>query len=162
MGNEQANLQVCLPICYDVIMPKSPTHERDIAEFTQTIGVLIRRVRAAAAEYGLSFTEVSVLRRLHKEGSATTAALARAESVKPQSMGSTIADLEEQLLVTRVAHPTDGRQQVISITDKGVRVRESMLSAKHMWLGSELLQLTEEEQHTVFEAGRILKRMLQI
>ena len=36
-------------------------------------------------------TESSVLARLSKNGPATTAELARAESVKPQSMGTTVA-----------------------------------------------------------------------
>jgi DNA-binding MarR family transcriptional regulator len=142
-------------------MPKT-SNEQQIADFTQTIGTLVRRIRAAAAEHGLSMTEWSVLRRLDKEGSATTAALARAENIKPQSMGAIIAELEESGYVSRAPHPTDGRQMVISITDKGIGLRQDMLETKRTWLGQQLSQLSTDERDTVFEAGRILKRMLEL
>jgi DNA-binding MarR family transcriptional regulator len=70
-------------------------------------------------------TESAVLARLAKDGAATTADLARAESVKPQSMGATVATLEELGLVQRKPHRTDGRQMNIELTAKGVAVRNS-------------------------------------
>src|SRR5882757_2691608 len=77
-----------------------------------------RRIRSAAAEE-LSLTEGAVLVQLDKNGPATTADLARAESVKPQSMGATIASLEERGLVERKPRRTDGRQMNIVVTAKG-------------------------------------------
>lgn len=155
----KANLQVYLPICYAVLMPKTMT-SNEIAEFTQTIGLLVRRVRAAAAQHELSLTEASVLGRLHREGTATTAALARAEGIRPQSMRTTLAALEELALISRAPHPTDGRQVLISITEKGSELRKSMTAAKRNWLAGQMSQLNDAERETVFEAGRILKRML--
>jgi DNA-binding MarR family transcriptional regulator len=78
---------------------KSP----DIAaiEFAQAIGLLVRRIRAAASGHELSLTEYAVLARLAKDGAATSAELARAESVRPQSMSTTVATLEEMGLVQR-------------------------------------------------------------
>ena len=49
----------------------------------------------------------------------TTAELARAEMVKPQSMGTLLAELEQEGLVQRQPHPTDGRQILFSLTDAG-------------------------------------------
>ena len=71
------------------------TFEIAVIDFSQAIGLLVRRVRAAAASHDLSLTESAVMARLAKEGPATTAELARAESMKPQSMGTTVAALEE-------------------------------------------------------------------
>src|SRR5271167_2284703 len=96
-----------------------------VIDFGQAIGLLVRRVRAAAASHELSLTESAVMGRLAREGPATTAELARAEGMKPQSMGATIAALEERGLLERKPHPTDGRQVNIELTTKGEAVRKS-------------------------------------
>src|SRR5665811_1167455 len=94
-----------------------------VIDFTQAIGLLVRRVRAAAASHELSWTESAVMARLAKDGPATTADLARAEGMKPQSMGTTIAALEAMGLVERRPHPTDGRQVNIALSEKGAALR---------------------------------------
>jgi DNA-binding MarR family transcriptional regulator len=99
--------------------------------------------------------------RLLREGPATTADLARAESVKPQSMGATIASLEERGLVERKPHPTDGRQVNIELTAKGVAVRRSVGDAKRTWLAQAIAQLDDEEQETLLKAGQIIRRLVQ-
>jgi DNA-binding MarR family transcriptional regulator len=140
-------------------MPK-PTLDSAVLEFTQTIGALIRRIRAAAASHELSLTESAVLGRLVKTGPATIADLARAESMKPQSMGTTVAALEEMGFVQRKPHPTDGRQLNIEITAKGATVRASVRAAKHKWLADAIAQLQPRERETLFEAGEILSRLV--
>jgi DNA-binding MarR family transcriptional regulator len=140
-------------------MPK-PTLDSAVLEFTQTIGALIRRIRAAAASHELSLTESAVLGRLVKSGPATIADLARAESMKPQSMGTTVAALEEMGFVQRKPHPTDGRQLNIEITAKGATVRASVRAAKHKWLAEAIAALKPAERETLFEAGEILSRLV--
>lgn len=132
-----------------------------VADFIQAIGLLVRRVRAATASQELSLTESMVLGRLAREGPATTADLARGEGIKPQSMGTTIAALEERGMVERKPHPTDGRQVNIELTAKGVAVRKITGDAKRMWLAQAIAQLNEEEQKTLFAAGRIIKRLVE-
>jgi DNA-binding MarR family transcriptional regulator len=128
-------------------------------EFAQALGLLVRRVRAAAAQHELSLTESAVLARLARDGPATTAELARAESVRPQSMGATIAALEELGLVERKLHPTDGRQVQIDLTAKGVTVRNTAKDAKRTWIAQAIAKLNEEERETLFKAGDIIKRL---
>jgi DNA-binding MarR family transcriptional regulator len=130
-----------------------------VIDFTQAIGLLVRRVRAAAASEELSWTESLVIARLAKEGPATTADLARAEGMKPQSMGTTIAALNKMGLVERKAHPTDGRQVNIELTAKGAAVRKSAKDAKLAWLSQVIAQLDEDERKTLFVAGEIIKRL---
>ena len=132
-----------------------------VTDFIQAIGLLVRRVRAATASHELSMTESMVLGRLEREGSGTTADLARAEGIKPQSMGTIIAALEERGMVERKPHPTDGRQVNIELTTKGVAVRKITGDAKRMWLAQAIAQLDEEEQKTLFAAGRIIKRLVE-
>ena len=137
------------------------TFENAINDLTHSIGLLVRRVRAAAATHELSLTESAVMARLAREGPATTADLARAERMKPQSMGTTIAALEEMGMVERKLHPTDGRQVNIELTAKGAAVRNSTKDAKRTWLAQAIAQLDEKERETLFAAAEIIKRMVE-
>jgi DNA-binding MarR family transcriptional regulator len=141
-------------------MPRKPL-EIAVIDFMQAVGLLLRRVRAAAASHELSLTESAVMARLAKDGPATTANLARAESMKPQSMGTTIAALEEMGMVERKPHPTDGRQVHIEVTTKGTAVRTSARDAKRQWLAQAIAELDEEERETLFKAGEIIKRLVE-
>jgi DNA-binding MarR family transcriptional regulator len=140
-----------------------PRKTLDIAviDLMQSIGLLVRRARAAAGSHELSLTEASVMGRLAKHGPATTADLARAEGMKPQSMGTTIAVLEEMGMVERKPHPTDGRQVNIGLTARGAAVRKSAKDAKQTWLMQAISQLDESERETLFKAGEIIKRLAE-
>ncbi|HUL34392.1 MAG TPA: MarR family transcriptional regulator [Candidatus Eisenbacteria bacterium] len=135
------------------------TQETAVIELTQSIGQLVRRIRAAARSHDLSLTEASVMARLDRDGPATTAELARAEGMKPQSMGATVATLEELGMVERKPHPTDGRQLNIVLTAKGLAVRNTARDAKRTWLAQAVAQLSEADRETLFKAGPVLKRL---
>jgi DNA-binding MarR family transcriptional regulator len=137
------------------------TLENSVIDLLHAIGLVVRRARSAAASHGLSLTESTVMARLAREGPATTADLARAEGMKPQSMGTTIAALEEMGMVERKPHPTDGRQVNIALTAKGAAVRKSAGDAKRTWLAQAISQLDEDERETLFKAGEIIKRLVE-
>lgn len=139
-------------------MPKK-TAEVAVNDFLHAVGLLIRRVRAAAGAQELSMTESAVLKRLANNGPASTADLARAESMKPQSMGATIAALEERGLVERQPHPVDRRQMNIGLTSEGAAVRKRAGDAKRTWLAHAIAQLDEDEREMLFKAGEIIKRL---
>ncbi len=141
-------------------MPRK-TLDTEVTDFGHSIGLLVRRVRAAASSHELSWTEVAVMKRLAKDGPATTADLARAEGMKPQSMGATIAALEERGMVGRKPHPTDGRQMNIELTAKGDAVLKSAGDAKWRWLAQAIAQLDDQERETLFAAGSIIKRLVE-
>ncbi len=90
-------------------MPRE-TFDIAVTDFSHSIGLLVRRARAAAASNELSWTETAVLKRIASEGPSTTADLARAQGMRPQSMRTIIAALEEMNMVQRNPHATDGRQ----------------------------------------------------
>jgi DNA-binding MarR family transcriptional regulator len=141
-------------------MPRK-TLENAVTDFVQAIGLLVRRARAAGGGHELSWTQAIVMARLAKHGAATTADLARAEAMKPQSMGATVTALEEMGLVERKPHPTDGRQVNIELTAKGAAVRKSSKDAKQAWLLHAIAQLDEREQETLFAAGEIVRRLVE-
>jgi DNA-binding MarR family transcriptional regulator len=144
-------------------MDSKINHEALAADLALALGTLIRRLRSAAPTEttDLSWTQRSVLTRLEKEGPATSAELARAENVKPQSMGTVVAALEELGMIERKAHPTDGRQIVIGLTPEGREKRRLAKDAKMSWLSTAIARLPEAEQQTLLAAGEIFKRLAE-
>jgi DNA-binding MarR family transcriptional regulator len=138
------------------------SNQQQAVDLAESVALLVRRVRAAAADHELSLTERSVLGRLNRDGAMTTADLARAESVRPQSMGATVAGLQTQGLVRRRKHPTDGRQWLVELTAKGSAVRKEIRSAKESWFTQTVAELSPSEQKTLFAASAILRRMAQL
>ncbi|HEY2390650.1 MAG TPA: MarR family transcriptional regulator [Candidatus Angelobacter sp.] len=141
-------------------MPRQ-TFDLAVIDFGQSIGLLARRVRAAAASHELSWTESSVLRRLAKEGPATTADLARAQGMRPQSMRTVIAALEKIGMIARKPHATDGRQVNIVLTAKGAAEEKSTTEAKRTWLAHVISQLSHEDRDTLFTAGKIIRQLVE-
>jgi DNA-binding MarR family transcriptional regulator len=137
------------------------TRDLDVSDFARTLGRVVRQMRAAAAQHELSLTEWAVLARLGRDGPATTAELARAESMRPQSMSAAVAALEERGLVERKPHPSDGRQVNIAITEKGAAVRSSTKDLKRAWLAQATARLENGERRILARAGDILKRLLE-
>ncbi len=135
--------------------------EARACELMQSIGVLLRRVRSESGAQGLSWSQATALGRLDRAGAMTTADLARAEMVKPQSMGALLAELEADGLVQRQAHPTDGRQILFSLTHAGTEARRQRHAAKLAWLTASMSQLDADEQRTLVDAIALIKRLAQ-
>ena len=130
-------------------------------ELREVASDLIRRLRAQSADQPLSMSQASVLARLHKEGPATVADLARVEHVKPQSMGTTVASLEEEGLVARKADANDGRRWHASLTEAGRRVLHSGRAARQAWLSHAIeARLDDGEQRRLADAIALLRKVL--
>ena len=96
--------------------PRSARASALAEDLRSLIGKLKRRLREQANAGDLTPSQVSVLLRLEKDGPATVSNLARAEGMRPQSMGATIAALEAAGLVSGAPDPEDGRQTILSLT----------------------------------------------
>jgi DNA-binding MarR family transcriptional regulator len=132
-----------------------------VTDFAQSIGLLIRRARAAAASSGLSWTETAVLKRLVTNGPATTADLARSQGMRPQSMRTIIASLEKLGMVRRKPHATDGRQVNIQLTARGAAAQKTIGDEKRTMLVQSIAQLSPHDRDTLFAAGKIIKRLVE-
>ena len=129
-----------------------------VTELLSVTGQLTRRLRAISNTRELTWSQVAIMARLEEAGPLTTADLARAESVKPQSMGGTLAAMEEEGLVERQPHPTDGRQILYALTDEGREARRKVRLAKREWLLAAIAQLSPAEQKTLLAAVDIIRR----
>jgi len=134
-----------------------------VEDFAMALGLLVRRLHADAPPelHEFSWTQKAVLRRLEKHGPATAADLARAEGVKPQSMGTALGLLEKMGLIERKPHPTDGRQINMKLTARGITLRRNIKQATYAWLSRAIAELDRQEQITLFKAGELFKRMAE-
>ena len=131
------------------------------AELRIVAGALSRRLREQADVGDLTSAQKSVLLRLERDGPATGSALARAEAMRPQSMGAIIAALETAGYVAGAPDPSDGRQTIISLTDRFRDWVSAARAARQDWLLRTLqARLTAQEQHQLAGAVDLLKRLL--
>jgi DNA-binding MarR family transcriptional regulator len=131
------------------------------AELRIVISSFSRRLREQAEVGDLTSAQKSVLLRLERDGPATGSALARAEAMRPQSMGAIIAALETAGYVAGTPDPSDGRQTIISLTDSFRDWVSAARKARQDWLLRTLQAgLTAQEQRQLADAVEILKRLL--
>ncbi len=119
--------------------------ETAVTELSLAIGQLVRRLRMEANPGELTWSQIATLARLDKAGWMTTADLARAELVKPQSMGTTLADLEQAGLVQRRPHPTDGVN--VAHADRHRAVEDTGRSSSAPWSVSVESQHRDRHHH---------------
>ena len=144
----------------DISHPPVPA-ETAVTELSLAIGQLMRRLRAEVNPGELTWSQLATLARLERVGAMTTADLARSEHVKPQSMGTTLADLEQAKLVQRKPHPTDGRQILFELTIHGTEARRQRTIAKREWLLAAMTRLDPAEQRTLVVAAALIKRLAE-
>jgi len=138
-----------LPISAETLVPV----------LTQAIGQVLRRLRTEANPSGLSLSQTAALAKLDESGGMTTADLARAEAMKPQSMSAILASLEQEGLVARTPHPTDGRQILFTLTSQGVEARRKRSTAKQEWLMAAVAKLGPTEQQTLLSAALLIRSL---
>ncbi|WP_084714058.1 MarR family winged helix-turn-helix transcriptional regulator [Streptacidiphilus rugosus] len=130
------------------------------SELHTVLGLLVRRTRAASGESELTPSQRSVAARLLRDGPTTTADLARAELVRPQSMRMTVSALEERGLIRRTPHPTDGRQVLVELSEAGRVTITGILRAKQDWLTEALDGALDADQRAVLAAALPVLRTL--
>lgn len=131
-----------------------------VAELLAAMGQLVRRLRAEGKSGELGWSQVSVLGRLDA-GPMTTADLARAETMKPQSMGTLLGQMEEEGWVRRKPHPTDGRQILYELTPAGAEGRYKSRLAKREWLLAAISKLDREDQQKLFAVTDLVRRIAE-
>ena len=130
-----------------------------------SVSRLARRLRAErltkGLEPGLSDTQIAALAALERHGAMTPGELAEHEKVQPPSMTRVITALEEGGLVMRGPHPTDRRQVMLTVTERGRAVVEQSRHLREAWLAQRLRDLTPQELATLRAAAPILEKLSQ-
>jgi DNA-binding MarR family transcriptional regulator len=123
-----------------------------------SIARLSRRLRGQGSS-DLSVTQHAALAAVERHHAMTPRGLAEHEKVQPPSMTRVIAALEERELLVRSPHPTDGRQVILNVTDKGRELLKEQRRRKQAWLSQRLSELTPEERAVLRQAAPILEKL---
>lgn len=142
---------------------EASSRTRDVPELAdtlrQTVSDFVRSVRAQAD--GPSTAQSETLLQLDRAGPSSVAALADMRGVKHQSMRQVIAILEADGLVSRVAHPKDGRSQLVHLTGAGESALKSARVARSEWLTAALsTKLADSELEVLRAAIPVLRKIV--
>ncbi|WP_414687805.1 MarR family winged helix-turn-helix transcriptional regulator [Mycobacterium sp.] len=121
---------------------------------------LARQLRFRRSQSPVSLSQLSALSTLSKEGAMTPGALAERERVRPPSMTRVIASLAELGFVARSAHPADGRQVLVSVSDAGNDLIEAEQRASQEWLRRRLASLDDNQRATLLEAAELMRAIV--
>ena len=126
---------------------------------------VIRKLKLRYREHGggtdLTSSQISVVLRLEKDGSATVSGLARVEGMRPQSMSAIVTPLQEAGLVRGAPDPSDGRQTLMSLTPKFLKSLQEGRAARQDWLTAIIAEkLSVQEQEQLQAALQLLVRLI--
>jgi DNA-binding MarR family transcriptional regulator len=130
------------------------------------VGRLARRMRQLYAQGRgdqLTFTELAVLSRLHRDGPATASQLANGEQVTAQAVGAAIGALHQRGLVERTPDSQDRRKTIVSLTDPGrsaFTVRQQTVIDR--MVGAVESSYTPAERRQLAAAAPLLERLADL
>jgi DNA-binding MarR family transcriptional regulator len=123
---------------------------RDVSEVAATVrvavGLLVRKMKQAPLDGELTMAEDS----------------ARLDRISPQSMGVTVAALEERGLVRRSRDPEDGRRIVLSVTETGQRMVHDKRGRRTEQIAAALRDgFSDDELGQLMTAAGLLERLAE-
>jgi len=144
-------------------MARDPLIDDVAGALHASVRLLVQRIRQTQAVEGdLTSPETSALARLDRTGPTTAAELARLERISPQSMGATVAALEERGLVGRAPDPADGRRSILSLSADGRALLQRRRSARSEYLSAALESaFTRAEVKQLQAAAPLIERLAQ-
>lgn len=138
-----------------------PAEAAELAgELERVLLVSSRILRSHATSEEVSAPQFSVLAYLERAGESTPGALAEFEHVSPPVMTRILGRLEAAGLVARAAHPGDGRQVRVTLTDQGTQLVLAGRERRHEWLRERLDGATPEQRASLREASAMLRELL--
>lgn len=137
-------------------------------DFGQRIPYLVRRVNSALSqrldatlrEYALTQAQLSALAILavDRPSSRSNAELSQRSGVTAQSMSAAVAGLLDRGAVSREAHPSHGRIQLVSITEAGLELVHQVQAASDVVEERDMDGLDPAEQQ---QLRHLLQRMMR-
>ena len=132
----------------------------DVADRLHSAAIrLLRAVRVADEETGISAPRLSALSVLVFGGPMSLSALARAEQVTAPTMSMLAADLEAEGLVAKRADKADRRGVRIEVTPKGRALTEEGRRRRLDLLRRRVAKLSAAERATLDRAAALMLRL---
>lgn len=140
-----------------------PTATRSDAALASQLRIavmrLARRLRAERLDTTHTLTQLAALATVERHGPITPGDLASHERVQPPSMTRVLGRLEDDGLVRRSQHPTDGRQQLVAITNAGRELLAADRRRREAWLSCQLAGLADTDVAALSDLLPLLERL---
>ena len=120
---------------------------------------LLRTVRTADDETGVSAPKLSALSVLVFGGAQSLSSLARAEQVTSATMSKLVSELEALGLVAKRVDREDKRGVRIEVTAKGRALMEEGRKRRLTLLNARIAKLTREERTLLADASALMMRL---
>ncbi len=133
-----------------------------VVELRGMLGQFRRKLKEQGDPGDFSLAQTGALKHLMEQAAMTGTELAKAEGMKPQSMGAILASLEERGTVTGAADPSDGRKTLWSLSDDARRTIAETRALKEDWLARTIQsKLSDAEQRELARGVELLGRLLE-
>jgi DNA-binding MarR family transcriptional regulator len=130
-------------------------------ELQFVVGALVRQMRSVSPARDMSLSQVSILKRLDREGPHAVAELARLDKITHQSVTVSVNALVDRGLVRRVADSGDLRRTLLIITGDGTQLLAERREAGLENLASAIAdRLSDAERTRLSEALPLMRRLL--
>jgi DNA-binding MarR family transcriptional regulator len=130
-------------------------------ELQSVVGALVRQMRSVSPARDISLSQISILKRLDREGPHTVADLARLDKITHQSVTVSVNALVDRGLVWRVADRDDLRRKLLIITSDGMRLLAERREAGLEDLASTISErLSDAERAQLSQALELMRRLL--
>ncbi len=120
---------------------------------------LLRRLRRADEELGLTPPQLSVISTLVNRGALPVTELAAAEQVRAPTMTRLVQGLEANRYPPREASETDGRVRLIRHTTKAWLALQQAAENRARELSRALGELSRAERETLATAAALIERL---
>lgn len=109
----------------------------------------------------ISLAMIKILSRTSHKNCLTINELANLLGVSMPAASQTVSKMVEQGWVSRQESPTDRRERIISMTEKGNDIVYRSRIAHHAWIHEFMLQFSDEEKQVVIAALELLNRKME-
>jgi len=128
-------------------------------ELTSAVNRLQRRLRAQRGDVEIGEGQLAVLMTLKHHGAMSPGALAEHERVSAPAMTRAVNALAELGLVAKLEHPTDRRQVLVELSERGAAEVVTVRRRRDQWLAAQLRSLAPDERATLAAATELMTRI---
>lgn len=141
--------------------PQHPSLDATATALRAVFGKLRRKLSEQSSLEDISWSQLMVLGHLERQGPATASELALREGVRSQSMGASLASMEQAGLVSRYPDPQDRRKTLVALTEQGgTRVREARAARQDWLIHAMQSRFSPAEQARLAKAIQLLGRLV--
>ncbi|WP_225847196.1 MarR family winged helix-turn-helix transcriptional regulator [Streptomyces sp. HPF1205] len=141
--------------------PAAAPSSAQVARLRLVIARLYRQLaQASGSDLDLTYAQLSALARTHEHGPMRIGELAAYEQVAAPSLTRTVAPLAAAGLISKQPDPTDGRSQLVSVTEKGAALIDRIRRQRSELLARRMARLTPEQAGALEAALPVLEQLL--